>query len=809
MKKESTMQQAPRSRKILSHRMFLGFAVIFSFMVPLHRPVILPVMPTGEMSITPPEIHFQGQIGGDALAVAVDNLGYVYAGYGPRMFVYTTQNYPDLAPIGSTPAFTDTVSGVAVSGQIAYVIEGDTYRSDGNWTAGRLHIFNVSSHNHPVELSSFSIPGKPTGIAIGGSYVFISETDHPQGPLWVEGGLRVVDVSDPRHPSEVGFYDSPGFSYGLAYNNNYVYLADGGSGMLILDVSNLPTISLVGTYDSSQTAYAVIVENNYAYLADGYDGLIILNISNKSSPQVINSVDTGEALGVSKTANTIVVADGSSGVVAIDVSTPTAPQLKSSYNTPGKAWQIATQGQVAYVADEGGIRIISLININSISEVGSHVLPYNAQAVRVAGNYAYVSDGSNGFFVIDISDPTQPMVAGSLNGGVWGTGLAVWNGRVYLGRDGVLTVVNVGTPALPYVAGSASSSDTPNGIGNLVIANGYAYVAAGLTGFKVFSLIDPDHPSLVGNLTVSGAGIGVAMNGSYAYLGAGLGGLLTINIGTPTSPVEIGHWTYTPYTQSYLRDVELWSNFAYVVDSTANIIRTINVGDPSNPTWQADTFVGDPGQICIQNNRAYLSTLTRVIVADFDVDDSLVELDSYQLPGGATDIYADNNYFYATGKGLWIFWYGVPSTATIPATGGVLVSGTDSTQYSVPNGTFSGAINLTHIPRLENETPDAPVDLRGIGHWFEIEATYEGSGLPAQPLSGQTYTLTVQYTDTEADHINEETLGLYYWDGSRWVEEPTSQVNPATNTLTATPNHLSYWAVFSQQNVIFLPLLMR
>jgi hypothetical protein len=51
-------------------------------------------------------------------------------------------------------------------------------------------------------------------------------------------------------------------------------------------------------------------------------------------------------------------------------------------------------------------------------------------------------------------------------------------------------------------------------------------------------------------------------------------------------------------------------------------------------------------------------------------------------------------------------------------------------------------------------------------------------------------------------------LGLYWWDGLRWVKEPTNRVNLVANTVTATPEHTSLWAVLAQRKQqIFIPVI--
>jgi len=97
----------------------------------------------------------------------------------------------------------------------------------------------------------------------------------------------------------------------------------------------------------------------------------------------------------------------------------------------------------------------------------------------------------------------------------------------------------------------------------------------------------------------------------------------------------------------------------------------------------------------------------------------------------------------------------------------------------------------------------------GIGHTFKVEAVYSATGQPAQPASGKVYTVTVAYSDAERGPVIEDTLAFYYWDGSQWVKESSSVVDPGGDTVTATPDHFSVWAVLGETRRVYLPLVMR
>jgi hypothetical protein len=48
-------------------------------------------------------------------------------------------------------------------------------------------------------------------------------------------GLRVISVADPANPSEVGYYDAPGDACGVAVAGDYIYVANGDSGLMVYE----------------------------------------------------------------------------------------------------------------------------------------------------------------------------------------------------------------------------------------------------------------------------------------------------------------------------------------------------------------------------------------------------------------------------------------------------------------------------------------------------------------------------------------------------------------------------------------------
>jgi hypothetical protein len=138
-------------------------------------------------------------------------------------------------------------------------------------------------------------------------------------------------------------------------------------------------------------------------------------------------------------------------------------------------------------------------------------------------------------------------------------------------------------------------------------------------------------------------------------------------------------------------------------------------------------------------------------------------------------------------------------TETIPVSGGTLQAFETAT-LEFPAGVFTDTVVMTTTLTQPFGT------MPHVGVFYDLEAVYEGSGLPAEIQPGMTYTVTIHYDEAAVPpFVNEAELGLYYWDDNEWLLEPTSQVDVVNNVLSATPDHFSIWAGLFEDHRIYLP----
>jgi len=223
---------------------------------------------------------------------------------------------------------------------------------------------------------------------------------------------------------------------------------------------------------------------------------------------VLGRYDTpGRAEAVVVAGNLAYVADGSVGLQVIDVSNPMAPVRVGGYDTGGDALDVAVAGGIAYVADGGGLEIIDVSIPAAPVRLGGYDAENSAQGIAVAGNIAYLTDNISGLQIIDVSNPASPVWLGEYHSpdylylpfkvtvadGIAYLAAGVICGGIEAGLDcGGLQIIDVSNPALPTLLGKYDDSDT-NDLGvcnDVAIAGSTVYLSCG-----VLSVIDVSNPN--------------------------------------------------------------------------------------------------------------------------------------------------------------------------------------------------------------------------------------------------------------------------------------------------------------------------
>ena len=142
---------------------------------------------------------------------------------------------------------------------------------------------------------------------------------------------------------------------------------------------------------------------------------------------------------------------------------------------------------------------------------------------------------------------------------------------------------------------------------------------------------------------------------------------------------------------------------------------------------------------------------------------------------------------------------------TATATGGgktTLTTDEDTTaQIELPADAVSVSTEINIYPKTKagvvasNPVPSGKTIVGGYA--YEYTATAAGQAVTTFLKS---LTLTFTYIDEQISGLNEDTLKIYYWDGTQWLVLP-SAVDKANNKITATTDHFTYFVIFGESEV--------
>lgn len=299
-------------------------------------------------------------------------------------------------------------------------------------------------------------------------------------------GVQLIDF-------EPCTYD--GYAQSVYVEDDIAYIADIYLGMVIMDVSNpsepyeLGRLELVSDYRFGTHIY---VRNQIAYLI-GNSKLKLINVSDLSSPSQISSFGANfEGMHVDFPFFYIVSRSG--GFRIYNLTDHLNPSQLCYIDLGVTIRDIYYTGNRVYIAYSDGLKIIDTSNLTNPIELGQLYTDDGYRNCVVDGHVAYAI-GLERLDIIDVSDPTDPTVMSQFNeGGDFWSGISFEDDTLYVSdwSDG-FELIDVTNPLKPFKY-AQFKIDFPM---EAYIAHPYAYIACAECGFKI---VDVSNPSLWNNL---------------------------------------------------------------------------------------------------------------------------------------------------------------------------------------------------------------------------------------------------------------------------------------------------------------------
>jgi len=302
----------------------------------------------------------------------------------------------------------------------------------------------------------------------------------------------IANISNLLDITIIGKFDNGGYSVGVCAYGNFVFLANGGSGLDIISVANPNNPVKVGNAFLDSYASGVCVSNDIAFVACFTDGVYIIDVSNPLEPIILTKYSSPSGhhfyFDLVIKENLLYIANGNGGVEIVDVSIPGSPVLLNDFNLENQFVQaIDIQDNLAFAVD--GIYEFAIYDISSPvhpSHIRS-IKTYNwiPREVVAEGDYVYVLDYANGFSIVDIEKPYDPeIVLDYYIGSFYYRHIAIWGEYVYLTNsyDGLFVIdcFDIDSPVL------IQRYDNNDLFFEIFTYNSYVYVANSYNGLLIF-----------------------------------------------------------------------------------------------------------------------------------------------------------------------------------------------------------------------------------------------------------------------------------------------------------------------------------
>lgn len=332
--------------------------------------------------------------------------------------------------------------------------------------------------------------------------------------------------------------------------------------------------------------------------------------------------------------------------------TPNLVHAGSATDGLSDPFSVQVSGDYAYVAsrDSDALVIFDIrdsanpIQISSISDgegdPGFTALLRLPVSVYVSGDYAYVASSSGALEIIDISDPANPLHAGSISSGqgdpdfpvslyepvsVHVSGNYAYVTSIGDGNDlsSTLEIFDISTPTTPVLVGEFSNILIPGAPAEPLdnptssfVSGDYVYVTnSGSPSFiAIYDISDPTNSSFF-NSIFDGSGTtgsmvslldpsSIYILNDYIYaVGASSNTLEIIDISNPSIPVRAGGIT-TSVTPS---SVYVSGDYAYVTSLAGNAIEVFNIRNLTNIVKVDEVIDGTSGALLSAPRSVYVS----------------------------------------------------------------------------------------------------------------------------------------------------------------------------------------------------------
>ena len=270
----------------------------------------------------------------------------------------------------------DTCVLTADQAEDVWVDDDRAYVSD--YRAG-FRILDVSDPTHPTDLGGFDSLHMPVDAAVArDSFAFVS--------WWAPPYFRAFDVSDPVHPVAAGGGLVETTPEDMVLRDTLVYLA-GRLRFNVVNVARPREPVLAGScVIGDATSASVSIRETLAYVGNFVGDVV--NVRDPANPQVVGRFGRG-AWNVSVRDTFAFVSCG--GILVYSVADPGEPTLIDSFSVGSGTYWVEAAGSLLYTGHRDGVRVIDASDVHNMRVRGFRSTPYTVKRLTYATPHIFAS----------------------------------------------------------------------------------------------------------------------------------------------------------------------------------------------------------------------------------------------------------------------------------------------------------------------------------------------------------------------------------------------------------------------------------
>ncbi|MDP8239081.1 MAG: T9SS type A sorting domain-containing protein [Candidatus Hatepunaea meridiana] len=341
--------------------------------------------------------------------------------------------------------------------------------------------------------------------------------------------------------------------------------------------------------------------------------------------------------------NLALIATSSTGLQIVDISNPEALEnIGYINNNLGRFECLQVVENLVYAGcGYNGFRVIDIGDPQNPIAIGFCETPGSINDIAIADDLTYLADMDGGLRIIDISNPEDPSEVGFLRTTSYVAEVELYHDFAFVQVGEYIHIIDINDPANPEYVDSLDYR-----IGGIEIFDNYLYVSGFNRGLFIVDISNPEDPQEIAFLeTPNNSGL-FTVSGDYAYLR----GLRIIDISDPENPEEVGFFEMPVG----ITGVDVSGNFAYytqmgnVLEGEIRGLYVLDVTDKESPeemgSIDSQGWVKD---VKVVGNLAYIvkgrDGLSIVNIGNIE---NPFEVGTYKTPGTAQKVTVEENFAY-------------------------------------------------------------------------------------------------------------------------------------------------------------------